>query len=390
MKQQFSSPAFYKTTLALALSSLLLTGCLDSDSSSGSDSNDDPSEIAGMQEITLDATSNTDWVYLNLDTGETLELDSEAAAISTDWHLAAQRMNIKLNTGASGPGSVRAALAEAQEHLYDHEGRAIEAQFQGMSANSELYLLDGPFDEPGTRDWSSESITNPFGMDWANYNGANGHYTANDQNGWIVRSASGNAYAKMRMTDLDFPTREAQGIKSFEFEFYVQQEGESEFSATPITWEGGALSSGTLCFDFENNREVAACSGNDWDIQLGFQGRDFFLRTNSGVSGEGQAGSFGAFAWSDQGDFTSASDVPSPQPGFAADTTSGIFTEASWYAYGVGGGHQLWPNYRVYLIDTDSDNEEAARYALQVIGYYDDAGQSGHLSLRYQPAEMQE
>jgi len=114
-------------------------------------------------------------------------------------------------------------LAEAQEHLYDQQVQPIEAQFQGMSANSELYLLDGPFDEPGARDWSSESIT----------------------------------------------------------------------------------------------------------------------RTNSGISGEGQAGSFGAFAWSDKRDFTSASDVPSPQPGFAADNTSGIFTESSWYAYGVGGGHQL-------------------------------------------------
>lgn len=385
MLQHLKSP-MAKTSLAILVSSLLLTGCLDSDSSSGSSSNDSTG-ATGMQEITLDATSNSDWVYLNLDTGETLNLDSEGAAASTDWHLAARRMDIKLNTGASGPGAVRAALAEAQKHLYDHQGQAIESQFAGMSANSELYLLDGPFNEPSNRDWSSESITNAFAMDWADYNHATGHYTANDQKGWVVRSASGDAYAKVRMTDLDFPTREGQGIKSFAFEFYVQQAGENEFSATPITWNGKAINNGSQCFDFENNQEVANCSGSDWDLQLGFEGRDFFLRTNSGASGEGQAGSFGPFVWANQQDFTSASDVPSPHPGFAADTTSGIFTEHSWYAYGLGGGHQLWPNYRVYLIDTDSSSEEAARYALQVIGYYDDAGQSGHLTLRYQTAE---
>ncbi|MFK7161136.1 HmuY family protein [Marinospirillum sp. MEB164] len=378
---QLKNPALYGLVLA---SSLLLTGCSDSDSDSGSDQGLPP--VQGQQVMTLDATSQTDWVYLNLITGQVL--DAEAAANSTDWHLAARRMDIKLNSGASGPGQVRAALVANQNHLYDQQNQPIESQFLGMSANSELYLLDGPFSEPNSRSWVSEQVSNTFGMDWADYNHANGLYTANNQNGWILRSASGDAYAKMRMTALDFPTRAGQGIQSFAFDFYVQKPGESNFSTTPITWNGGALNNGSLCFSFVNGAEVA-CTGNHWDLQIGFEGRDFFLRTNSGPNGEGQAGSFGPFAWSDQATFVKAGDVP-PRPGFAADTTSGIFGQHSWYAYGVGGGHQLWPNYRVYLIDTDGSNAEAPRYALQVIGYYNDAGQSGHMMLRYQEAPMQD
>lgn len=65
----------------------------------------------------VDAPSNP-WVYLRFtDDGlEKVDLDDLEALASTDWHIAAKRFGIRINSGVSGPGCVTVATAADDEY----------------------------------------------------------------------------------------------------------------------------------------------------------------------------------------------------------------------------------------------------------------------------------
>ena len=65
----------------------------------------------------VDAPSNP-WVYLRFtDDGlEKVDLDDFEALESQDWHIAAKRFGIRLNSGVSGPGCVTAATAPDDDY----------------------------------------------------------------------------------------------------------------------------------------------------------------------------------------------------------------------------------------------------------------------------------
>ncbi len=76
------------------------------------------------------------------------------------------------------------------------------------------------------------------------------------------------------------------------------------------------------------------------------------------------------------------------------DSAESVFGKDKWYEYGGDlqpgkDDHGLYPNYKVYLITTDSSNPNTASsvqtpvYAMQVINYYSKAGVSGHPTLRW-------
>ncbi|MCP1727582.1 hypothetical protein J2T60_001582 [Natronospira proteinivora] len=371
--------------LTLALSGSL-AGCFsssDSDSpGNGSDNGDNDTEY---QAITLDATDSDQWTHLNLDNGEVVSAEQ-------DWHIAARRTDLKLNGGASGEADVVGALIQAQEDYYDDEGNPDPNIFLNRQADDELDTLLAEFDEPDDQDWYREHITNAFDDDWYLYDPASGNMEANSNLGWLVRGHDGESYAALVVEDFLFRTRAGEGVEAIEFDLRVQPAGASGFEQTFSLREDDGIipaSGGVVCFHFADNGGSSDCSSDDWDVQLGFEGRDVFLRSNSGPSGPGQGGLFGPMDRDDLDEYQEATYTPGGQSiahHYSADTTGGVFAEHSWYAYNLEGRHQLWPNYRVYLIDSDENQDDAPRYALQVTDYYDDAGESGHVSLRYREA----
>ncbi|MEM9456737.1 MAG: HmuY family protein [Myxococcota bacterium] len=64
----------------------------------------------GVYLTRVDATSDEDWIYLDLANGAQLEVSDPQA--DKDWDLGFQRFHIKLNGGASGSAGVEAALLE--------------------------------------------------------------------------------------------------------------------------------------------------------------------------------------------------------------------------------------------------------------------------------------
>ncbi|QCF27565.1 HmuY family protein [Hydrocarboniclastica marina] len=384
-----------RSILSTAMLAVLLTGC-------GSDSDDSEAipeaveQPQGEEQQTdistrqIDASDHDSAAYLNLTSGEVLALTEAEAASSTAWHMAFKRTNIQLNSGASGPGNVVGAVGVNQDDFYTASGEPDNNVFLNATAETELEHLQAEMEKPAA--WTRDAIASSFADDWYSYDMATGNMAANDANGWLVRSAEGDSYARVRVSEFDFPTRTGEGIKSFELVFDVQPAGQATFTSSTVFTGTIPATGGESCFDFDSGSTVG-CDTESWDTKLGFSGRDLYLRSNSGPSGTGDGGVFGAFAWADLSTFTSATTDASGanlSARYQADTTGGVFTDASWYAYNLQGQHQLWPNYRVYLIDTDSTDDESPVYALQVTGYYADDSTSGFPTLRWKTVDLKE
>ena len=374
----------YRYVLAVLAASALLAGC-----GGASTTQDAEPQEQNYSERQLDASDNTDYVYLNLDTNTELSLTAEQAASSTDWHVAFRRFSVQLNGGASGPGAVAGAIADAQTDFYDAGGDPLVSVFTNATPESELSAFEATLAAPGS--WATDSVvtqlrgTSSTDGGWYLYNPMNGVMSANTENGWLIRSGEGNSYARMRAQELTFATRSGNGVESFEFAFDVQVPGTDQLTGS-ATFSGSIPpAGGEVCFDFDADANVA-CSGTLWDVKIAFFGRDFYLRSNGGVSGEGAGAVFGPFEWDELSAWTSATIEPSGSSVVARyqeDVTSGIFDESSWYAYNLTGAHRLWPNYAVYLIDTNQADDAAPQYALQITGYYDATGASGYPRLRW-------
>src|SRR5690554_378938 len=397
MNKQKLADVFILSALALALVACGGGGS----SSSGSDRDETPPPATGgghepeqVRSATLDATSQTDYTYFNLTSGQQVALTEAQAATSTDWHIAFRRTNIKLNGGDSGPGKVAGALLVPQDDFYDENGAYVANVFLNATAASELEHLTGSL-TPAEKlvsdkvssvlEIPSESQNGVYDFGWYFYNMDGHRISENDQTAWLLRSGEGDSYARFRAISVSFNS--GTGLAAT-FSFDVQSAGTSQFSST-AEFSTTVATGNEACFDFDTNK-IVDCTGSAWDLKLGVAGRSFYLRTNSGVSGSGKGGAFGPWTWDELKDFQSATTDPAGNSLsflYTADYTGGIFVDQSWYGYGVtqqAGDHKIYPNYRVYQITTDADQAEAPRYALQITNYYHpDTAASGHVSLRW-------
>ena len=353
----------------------------------------DSTDVAGVTTLEIDASSYEDWAYVDLSTGTVLSLTAEQAAASTAWHVAVRRTAYRFNGGASGPGDVAVGLSDAQPDFYDTEDAPIGSVFQAATAAGELDHLTAMQNEPEA--WAADATLPAFDESWYNYGFADGVISENDTVGYFVRSGEGNSYARMRVTELDFPTRSGNGIQSFTFTFDVQGSGDAGFEddtdSLSVEFTGSLATAGELCFDFDTETTVA-CTGTAWDVKLGYAGRSFYLYANGGVTGEGAGGVLGPFDWSEASTWTSATEQPAMDTDPATDVTGDYVVSSAeslieaegWYWYDLDAGHVLRSNYRVWLIDVDSTDENSDIYAFQIVDYYaNTGGASAHPSVRW-------
>ena len=159
----------------------------------------------------------------------------------------------------------------------------------------------------------------------------------------------------------------------------------------------------SACYDFDTAAEVAGCAGTAWDLKVTSGGRSATLWTNSGTSGPGKGGAFGGpfdHGWAALSAWKDATmdpvDGAMPDAVYFKDSASGVFSGSNAigsavFEYDLKGDRQLYPNYRVFLITSDSGSADATGtaaapvYALQVTGYYGGPTgvASGHVSLRW-------
>jgi len=304
-------------------------------------------------------------------------------AYSTDWHIAFKRTAIKLNGGASGPGSVRGALADTQGDFYDTATDAPNnSVFLNATANSELAAFNAVTSTVGLSFAEDRNI--PYikgdGTDagWWLYNGPPAHtVSANPDQWWLIKSATADSYAKFNVTTI------VQASRDITLNLFIQSKADNTFSTVASPWTAAIGSAGgSKCFDIDSAAEVD-CTTIDWDIKIEVTGQAWNIWTNGGVSGRGDGGAFGPFNTADIADYINGQNSPGGTNitgMYEQDSSSGLFKDNTWYAYNLEGNSKLWPNYRVYAIDTG-----AGFYKAQLLSYYDQAGVSGNHTLRYAP-----
>ncbi len=187
-------------------------------------------------------------------------------------------------------------------------------------------------------------------------------------------------------------------------------DGDNQFTESGAWTFALPAAGGEVCYDFDAAAEVAGCTGSAWDLKVRSGGRSATLWTNSGTSSADGSGKGGAFAgpldhtWDElkawqNGTTDPVSGNTIPANVFFADSVDSVFTgsnsiQSAAFEYGVtgaAGDHSLYPNFRVFLITSDSDSADAVGtpaspvYALQVTGYYGGATgtASGHPSFRW-------
>jgi len=373
----------------------VLSGCGSGTKDNGPVPGDDGSSNAdgGVISQQIDATAGgrgaasddpaNKYTYFNLATDTVLELTDAEAATSSDWHIAFKRTNFKLNGGASGPGSVKAVVAAAQDGFYASNGDPDNSVFLNASAESERAVLDGVSNIDGLsleEDRNIPSIKSD-GSDeaWWLYAGPPTHaVSANPDLWWLIKSAAADSYAKFQVTDI------VQASRDITLSLFIQGVGDSVFSSTATPWTAAiGAADGSRCFDIDSAAEVDCnTAATDWDIKVEVVGQAWNIWTNGGVSGSGSGGAFGSFDSADIVGYVSGTVSASGTDitrMYDQDSVGGVFENNTWYAYNLADNSKLWPNYRVYVIDTGS-----AQYKLQVLSFYDVAGTSGMIQFRYQ------
>ncbi len=352
---------------------MTLSGCqLESDSDDDDTNDNDSGTSINYIETTVDASSYNDWVYFDLD-------NNDEVTASDDWDIKIRRYNITPNE------ALTTAIIVDQSEFYDSNGDAIISMFLNADAvellTTEVDQSTITFEAP-----SKELIMNAEGITFYDYDYTTHLLHANDDAVWVIRSNTGNAYAKLRPTLLYDDTAEAYEQASFEL--FIQGTSDAGFSNTPVTWTvaiPGGVGSG--CYDIETATTVD-CSSDDWDIHfnLNISARTLEMTLNGGASGDGSAAAVytGAFDVADTALLTAGiqdsanDDFDLTSYHYAQDNLESSFSEYPWYAYNVNGAHGIWPNYRVYGVEADTGT-----YLVQFTNYYSDAAESGHISFRF-------
>ena len=325
--------------------------------SSGGDNNGGGDNGGGTpaQVETAVVNAATSTVYFNL-------IDKQAVGENDTWHVAFNRYNITLNDQVEG------AIGDEQAEFYDAQGAPIASFFINADATDELNSLNAVTAAAG--DFVGNGVKTAIDGSWLGQSGAN------TDNYWVIGSAEGNSFAKMRASAYIGATSEVV------FEFYVEANGAGAFSDTAVTFTAPTRTDATLCFDFDAGTTVD-CTTNTWDIKSTTRTatRSMVLTLNGGVSGDQNAKAIGPVAVDEY-----ASGVGINPNAWQTDKEGSIFTDYTWWEYGVNDGHNLWSNYRVYVIDTDKNSDADDLIKLQMTSYYHpDTGASSNVNFRYVP-----
>ena len=169
------------------------------------------------------------------------------------------------------------------------------------------------------------------------------------------------------------------------------------FTVKAQTWTLSPTKDSSYCYDIDTQQVLSNCDNNDWDLKFYMGARTPALFTNSGVSGSGLGGALSSpfdSTWLDlvkEQDATQGGNVPAAA--WVVDAYSNAFMDTtrgfnSFFEYDLFGDHRMSPNFKTFLITTDTSSKnvigtaEKPVFALQITGYYKGTS-SGHMSLRY-------
>lgn len=365
---------------------LLLSGMVSILSACGGDSNnnasDDNDELPGGEEppaVTVIEATNLSTgsvaepvtVYYDLDTEQALTLTDAEAETNGEWDIAFNRTKVLLNRFAETP--VAAYFSGNTDEFYDAEGAPIVERFINATAQTEY---DGfvalEVSIPDESEFHSDEA-NPAIADWYNYDMTTHQVSADAETYFIVESDG--AYSKFHVTDM---VQDGFGLSSITLGIAYQPENTETFAGEQTLQLTSDQCNEAIYVDADTSSSVNAnddwdfaitCANGliDFDINIAADARAINDPMYSNMDGVDSQSAY-YFPWVSNVDVTYA---------FVAYGDSR--SPYGWGNYGVNGGHVIWQNYAVYIIQTAS-----AYYKFQITNYYDsNTDQSGTYSFRY-------
>jgi hypothetical protein len=328
----------------------LLTACESSPTGDGGEQE--------PQTLTVTLDGSTSWAYADLDAA-TPAVTVANPGTNTAWDIAVNSTNVMLNGGQAGPGGVVGWCLCQNEAATDAQVQAFNAQTQ-LAAFNAATAANAPTDPTA---WRVDSLTSAI-SGWWSYNMTTHVVSADPSKVFLVRTAEGTAFAKVRVTALADAQRTHAGKVTLEYA--VQPTATAPLGAVRQTVVD--VSGGRVYFDLVNG---AVSTAADWDLAL----EGFDIRVNGGASGGGQAGAVAAGAAFEA--ITNAAEPPATV--FRGDSYGGVFKAKPWYRYNLtGSDHQIWPTFNVYFIKRGD-----TLYKVQLTSYYGPAGETRRITLRY-------
>ncbi|MBL0177609.1 MAG: hypothetical protein IPP98_00575 [Gemmatimonadetes bacterium] len=316
-------------------------------------------------QVSINATSTTDFRYFNLSTGSEVTVSDPGS--STAWDIAIRRYEVRLNGGVAGTKGVTGVRVLDNSTL-------PAATILGFTPASQLASFDGVTASsiPAASAFTSTDLAETLTAWFRAVNATT--IVASPSAAWKVRRADGG-YAVVRVAEL---TLNGFSLASLRLEYRLQPAGGVLGAVQSVTVPAGASDApGKVLLTTGSTVTTSGCT---WDFAITSA---ITLAVNPDAScptGTYPLESTEAFTT-----MTSASDAPmygrffsalsSPIPnGFTADVKPP-------FLYGIDPVNQnrLTPTFNVYLVRSGSST-----YKLQFLSFYDPtSGESGHVTLRY-------
>lgn len=365
---------YVKKELVIAVISAMLafSGCGSSSNDSGS-GGEEAGNSDTIKTAPLNATDGTKEYHFNLASGLTDD---------NTWQFAYQKY-----IGFSTKSGVQTCVAKRYDTLYDSKGSAVASSFKALNAANTLDDFNTVSLSDCNESNYQEDIIKTYieTGDWlsADYSaGAPVYAATNDvNNSWIIRSASGNHYAriKVKSVSVEFGATTTRKLV-LSSELYVEGDGFLAAQDSPAL----DFSTSTAYWDLETNTLTTESDTNAiWDVSVRVSGHDYPIQVNGGASGDGKAG-VGMLLVESTADVTDPASTSQVYKYFA-DSSSGAMSTPGSYGpleYDVDGAHKMWPTFAVYIL---KDGEHY--YKAQIISNYGEDGtlESGNLVIRYMP-----
>jgi hypothetical protein len=299
---------FFKSMLlVLVCTVLFITGCDE-------DNPVEPDAPEGFgKELTIDASSKTDWVYFSFSNGEVVTVDDPAN--STDWDLGLMRYHLCTNSGTSGKGN----------------GGAIDMgdlDFADVrEAPTEGYTVDDSIAYTGHGGTTMYSV-NPVLETWAVMEGMPPTFVPSDHI-FIVKTAAGN-YVKLWVQNY----YNDEGTSGFiTIKYFYQADGSTDLSDDSEATVFESLQSpylvcasrnpGGVGFDFVFKGKTGGAQNMDESPDLKY---DLYIKTVKGEKPDGSLGGMPAVVL-----YGDSSDVSDAVFAFEASSLASISTGDAGY-----------------------------------------------------------
>ncbi len=354
--------------LATLISSALLLGACGSSSDDSSDNEQalprtlvsaiEDQENGYQSVVGIDGSS--EYAYFDLDTGTQLDIDTEEAKTNMDWDMAFLGTSIILNGEYSGPGNVSGYYTGNNSDFRDEQGNAISEQFMAASSETELDdFLAVTQDDIDESQFKGDEFVTVFDDDFYVYNHETHVVTANLDQYFLMSTADG--FYKVRTTDL---TTAGYAITSITFGYQFKSTEDQTFSVenqvalnmSNCTEDGFVdLDSGEVVSEEQSWQITLACNT---DGESPGTGAGFEIQLHSDTQAYALNG--------EESDEDIDLIIEYPQYYLTSDYANTVFKhQFKWYEYNLDDKNQIWSQYGVYLVKTDT-----ATLKVQITGYY--------------------